>query len=261
MGADARYPEEHPARLVDLEPFALDIHPVTNAQFGRFAVSTGYVTNAERVRPAGSAVYSRPDGPVDLADPANWWEFAPGACWHRPFGWGSDLAGLSDHPVVHITMADAQAYCRWAVLRLPTEAEWERAAAIEPVPQSWPLAADGRLLANVWIGEFPHAPRRPDPPGTMPVGAFAPRSLGIYDQLGQVWELTADGVAKGGSYLCSESYCTRYRPAARMTPDGPTGHVGFRCATTGAEPTEPKFRSREVVPARAGHNLTRTPDG
>ena len=71
--------------------------------------------------------------------------------------------------------------------------------------------------------------------------AFAPRSLGIYDQLGQVWELTADGVAKGGSYLCSESYCMRYRPAARMTPDGPTGHIGFRCATTGAESTEPKF--------------------
>ncbi len=153
-----------------------------------------------------------------------------GACWSRPAGRASDLGGIADHPVVHITLEDAETYCRWAGLRLPTEAEWERAATIEPLPPTWPLAEDGQLLANVWIGEFPHRSRRPRPPGTMPVGAFPARPPGLHDQLGQVWELTRAGVAKGGSYLCAENYCTRYRPAARMTPAGPAGHIGFRCA-------------------------------
>lgn len=230
-GDGGRYPEEGPPVTVEVAAFLLDSHPVTNSQFGRFVVATGYVTEAELARPAVSAVFRRPLGPVDIAQSDRWWDEVPGASWHRRFGWGSDLTGIGDHPVVHVTLSDAEAYCRWAGLRLPTEDEWEYAASFAPLPPTWPLARDGRLLANVWVGEFPVESRRPDPPGTMPVGVFEPRDPGLYDQLGQVWELTADGIAKGGSYLCAENYCARYRPAARLAADRSTGHIGFRCAT------------------------------
>lgn len=230
MGSDHHYPEEAPARPVEVAGFRLDVHPVTVAQFAAFVEATGYRTAAERHRPAGAEVFVAPPGPVDLADPGSWWRFVPGAQWRRPDGRDRELEAWADHPVTQVDRADAEAYCDWVGARLPTEAEWERAASIDPLPASWPLAADGRLLANVWIGEFPWHSRRPAPPGTAPVGAFPPNSLGCVDLLGQVWEWTAGGVAKGGSYLCAANYCSRYRPSARLLPPGPTSHLGFRAA-------------------------------
>ena len=108
-GDGGRYPEEGPPVTVEVAAFLLDSHPVTNSQFGRFVVATGYVTEAELARPAVSAVFRRPLGPVDIAQSDRWWDEVPGASWHRRFGWGSDLTGIGDHPVVHVTLADAQA--------------------------------------------------------------------------------------------------------------------------------------------------------
>lgn len=229
MGSNHHYPEEAPEREVDVAAFRLDVHPVTVAQFAAFVAATGHVTAAERRRPAGGEVFVMPAEPVDLADPGRWWHFVLGAHWRRPEGSPIDLDAVADHPVTQVDLADAGAYAEWVGARLPTEAEWEWAAARDPLPVTWPLAADGRLLANVWIGEFPWQHRRPGRPGTAPVGAFPPRG-GCFDQLGQVWEWTAEGVAKGGSYLCAANYCSRYRPAARLFPAAPTAHLGFRCA-------------------------------
>jgi formylglycine-generating enzyme required for sulfatase activity len=236
MGSDHAYPEERPTREVTVAPFRLEAHQVTVAQFAAFVADTGHVTTAERV--GGSTVFVMPPGPVDLSQPESWWRFTPGASWRDD--------PTPDHPVVHVSLADAEAYAAWAGRRLPTEAEWERAAtAGGPLPPSWPLAADGRLLANVWIGTFPHEHRRPRAPGPMPVGAFDPTALGHHDLLGNVWEWTAPAVhasarvdpgdppvIKGGSFLCAPNYCSRYRPSARQVRvDGePACHIGLRCA-------------------------------
>ncbi len=225
MGSEHHYPEERPQREVTVGPFGLDVHPVTVAQFAEFVEATRYRTEAERRRPPGGEVFVAPDGPADLADPGQWWRFVPGASWR-------DRADdeHADHPVTFVTLADATAFADWSGARLPSEEEWEFAAARQHRPPSWPLAPDGRLLANVWIGEFPHQHRRPRPPGTMPVGSFPPSADGVFDLLGQVWELTDGGPAKGGSHLCAANYCSRYRPSARLLALLPTSHVGFRRA-------------------------------
>ena len=258
MGAARFYPEERPLRPATVQDFWLDETPVTNAAFARFVAATGHVTVAER--DGVSAVFERPATPPAVLDPALWWHQVAGACWHRPLGPGSDLAGLETHPVVHIAHADAAAYAVWAGKRLPTEAEWEYAArgGRHGVDYAWGdrLAPDGRLLANYWQGEFPHENTLLDGwERTSPVGVFPPNGYGLYDMIGNVWEWTADGwslpgdgatvasccggsggpqrkVIKGGSHLCARNYCQRYRPAARhpQAAADPTGHIGFRCA-------------------------------
>jgi len=264
MGAARFYPEERPVRRVTVEPFRIDPTPVTNATFRRFVDATGYVTLAERPVPdaplPGSAVFTPPAAPVDLADPSAWWRFREGACWHRPLGEGSTLAGLDDHPVVHVAFADALAYSRWAGKTLPTEVQWEFAArgGLEGADYAWGnvLAPDGLMLANYWQGDFPIENRMLDGwSRTSPVGHFPANGYGLHDMIGNVWEWTVDAwtlpgtgparaccgmrdaggtdrkVIKGGSHLCAANYCQRYRPAARHPqPVGETtGHIGFRC--------------------------------
>ncbi|MCU1394411.1 MAG: gliding motility-associated lipoprotein GldK [Ilumatobacteraceae bacterium] len=250
QGDDHAYPEEAPSREVRVDDFEIDVHPVTNAQFAAFVSSTGHITTAER---SGSAVFVPADAPVDLGRPDAWWRHDAGATWRRPREVALD-GEHDDHPVVAISRDDAAAYAAWAGGRLPTEAEWEWAAgAGEQLGVDWPLAGDGMLLANVWLGEFPWRSIRTRPPGTMPVGSFPPNPFGLFDMLGNVWELTADAwstdhhpasccggpatspaavVAKGGSFLCAANYCRRYRPAARHRQgiDEAACHVGFRCA-------------------------------
>lgn len=288
MGSDRFYPEERPLRTVSVDSFYMDSTPVTNAEFSRFVAETGYLTVAEiapdpadypgmpeeMMRP-GSLVFRPTDGPVDLGQPYQWWEFCFGADWRHPLGPASDLEGLEDHPVVHIAAQDAEAYAAWAGKRLPTEAEWEYAArgGLEQAEYAWgdTLSPEGVILANYWQGQFPWSKTSIDGwERTSPVGCFPPNAFGLFDLIGNVWEWTADWyrealptsrktccvphnprggtaeesfdpametvriprrVLKGGSHLCAENYCQRYRPAARHPQpiDTSTSHVGFRC--------------------------------
>jgi sulfatase modifying factor 1 len=259
LGSDEHYPEERPARDIDVAAFALDAAPVTNESFARFVAATGYVTACERAAPAGSAVFRMTEGPVDLGDPSGWWRFAPRASWRQPEGEGSSIEGRERHPVVHVAFEDALAYAAWCGKRLPTEPEWEAAARGELTGATYAwgdeLMPGGRLLANIWTGSFPWYFARGAAPGTAAVGEYPPTGYGLVDMIGNVWEWTAtpmhapkpcgctppaaasaDGapmlVLKGGSWLCAGEYCARYRPAARiaLTPDSTTAHVGFRCA-------------------------------
>lgn len=292
MGSTRFYPEEAPVRRVRVNPFAIDAAPVTNAAFAAFVAATGYVTMAERapdpkdypgMDPAlaepGSLVFEKTASPVDMTDVSQWWHFRPGADWRHPLGHGSSVDDLGDHPVVHVTHADAEAFAHWAGKALPTEAEWEFAArgGLEDADYAWgdELAPGGAMLANYWQGFFPFANQMLDGyERTSPVGSYPANGYGVYDMIGNVWEWTADWYAtpsalrgnagprccaianprgarrqdsydpeeaariprkvlKGGSHLCAESYCRRYRPAARHAQpiDSATTHIGFRCVT------------------------------
>jgi len=275
MGDETFYPEEHPVRRVHVDGFWIDVHPVTVAEFARFVDVTGYVTDAERPPDAaqlpgvdpellvpGSLVFTPTPGPVPLDDLRRWWRWVPGACWRHPEGPGSTVEGREDHPVTHVTVADAEAYARWAGKALPTEAEWERAArgGLEGATYPWgdEETPGGRPMANTWQGRFPWENLVLDGwIGTSPVGSFPPNGYGLHDVVGNVWEWTADTFAahpaeaphaccapgptavtatgrrviKGGSHLCAPNYCLRYRPAARQPQDidTATAHLGFRC--------------------------------
>ncbi len=217
----------------------------------------------ENLQP-GSLVFQRTTGPVDLRDVSQWWRWTPGACWNHPRGPRSSLRNRAEHPVVHIAYEDAAAYAQWAGYQLPTEAEWE-VAARGGLPHSayvWGNEPEqpGRPLANYWHGEFPYLPDT-GYGHSRPVGSFAANGYGLYDMAGNVWEWTSDWygpnrdnqpccgaesfdpnqpqfqiprqVVKGGSFLCADSYCMRYRPAARRPQQVDTGtsHIGFRCIT------------------------------
>ena len=198
----------------------------------------------------------------------DWWRIVPGADWRHPGGPGSSLAGLEQRPVVHVAWEDAMAYARWLGRDLPTEAEWEYAArgGLAGARYTWGDAHEsaGRRQANTWQGVFPAVDTGDDgyPARTAPVGCFRPNGYGLYDMAGNVWEWTRDWyrpgledaasleaggpprgrssdpnepgvskhVIKGGSYLCADDYCYRYRPAARTPgpPDSGASHVGFR---------------------------------
>jgi len=266
MGTDDRigYPAdgEGPVRRVTVAPFWMAATAVSNAGFAAFADATGYVTDAERF--GWSFVFAGllPDDFPDTSGvaAAPWWRQAFGASWRHPEGPQSNIDARMDHPVVHVSHGDALAYCAWAGLRLPTEAEWEFAArgGLEQKRYPWgdELTPSGEHLCNIWQGEFPVTNTQDDGYyGTAPVATFAPNGYGLYNVCGNAWEWCADWfsptfhiagpredpagpplgthrVIRGGSYLCHESYCYRYRVAARSanTPDSSTGNTGFRCA-------------------------------
>ncbi|MDF5752100.1 formylglycine-generating enzyme family protein [Spongiactinospora sp. TRM90649] len=254
---------EGPVREVRLRPFRVDAHAVSNAGFAVFADATGHVTEAERF--GWSHVFAgflsgalRRDSPRVAQTP--WWCGVKGADWRHPEGPGSSIEDRWDHPVVHVSWNDAAAYARWAGVRLPTEAEWEYAArgGLEQRRYPWgdELTPGGLHMCNIWQGAFPTKNTAEDGHrGTAPVDSFPPNGYGLRNVSGNVWEWCADRfsssfhlngprvdptgppsgdsrVLRGGSYMCHDSYCTRYRVAARMgnTGDSSSGHTGFRCA-------------------------------
>jgi formylglycine-generating enzyme required for sulfatase activity len=217
----------------------------------------------------GSLVFTPTPGPVDLRHMSQWWTWTPGACWKHPAGPDSSLAGCENHPVVHVAYEDALAYAAWAGKELPTEAEWKLAAhgGLDGATYTWGDASEqaGQKLANYWHGDFPWRPDR-GYGKTAPVGSYPPNGFGLFDMAGNVWEWTTDWyrdrhvpanprggsieesydpaqpqfrvprkVIKGGSFLCADSYCLRYRPAARRPQmiDTGTSHIGFRCILNG----------------------------
>jgi formylglycine-generating enzyme required for sulfatase activity len=255
IGSDRHYPEERPQRLGFVAAFALDVTPVTNAAFAAFVADTGYVTQAEQ---SGSGVFQMTSGPVPLSEPQRWWRFDPEASWRAPRGAGSSYLDVLEHPVTHVTQADAKAFAAWRGARLPTEHEWETAARLDhpEAEYAWGDAFKpaGQLWANVWTGSFPWYFAREGAPGPSAVGSYPASRAGFFDLIGNVWEWTSsrfDGsgdcgcappavgeerllTLKGGSHLCAGEYCARYRPAARIgvTAATSTSHIGFRCART-----------------------------
>jgi formylglycine-generating enzyme len=244
-GAAPHYPEEHPTLTLHVMAFSILAHEVTNEQFSEFVAATGYLTDAERhpasaMRAHGSAVFRYADAAMTDAAP---WQLVAGATWRAPGGPGTDIQGLGRYPVVHVSRNDARAYARWADARLPSEVEWEYAASIglqdAANPVSGAYDASGTPVANTWQGFFPFTNSAADGfVETAPAGCFPPSTVGLYDMIGNVWEWTetafADedsiGTIKGGSFLCADNHCRRYRPAARQPQAGDfsASHIGFR---------------------------------
>jgi sulfatase modifying factor 1 len=281
MGSDDESMRDaRPVHRVKVDGFWMDRSEVTNEQFARFVRATGYVTVAERkpdpkdfpdappeLLVAGSIVFTPPKEPVPLTNHLVWWRYQPGADWRHPEGPESSIEGREKHPVVQVCWDDADASCKWAGKRLPTEAEWEYAArgGLERRLYTWgdELNPGGKWMCNNWQGKFPTENTKDDGYlGTAPVGSFPPNGYGLVDMAGNVWEWCSDwyqpgypahdrtpnpqgpassydpaepGVPKrvqrGGSFLCCDNYCTRYLPGTRGKGalDSGASHLGFRC--------------------------------
>ena len=230
MGSDRHYPEEAPVHTVRVSGFWMDATPVTNAQFRKFVVATGYITLAEHApdpkdypgaQPemikAGSLVFVAPKHPVDLSNWANWWTFKFGANWRHPYGPRSSIAGLDDYPVVHVAYEDAVAYASWAGKELATEAQWELAArgGFEDADYAWgdEFTPAGKHMANTWQGAFPNRNAAED--GfirTSPVNTYPPNGYGLYDMIGNVWEWTSDWYADRHAADAVKPCCIPFNP-------------------------------------------------
>jgi formylglycine-generating enzyme required for sulfatase activity len=207
-----------------------------------------------------SVVFRKTDGPVDLRNPYNWWTFVPGADWRHPRGRGSSLQGLWQHPVVHVSYADVEAYAAWAGKALPTEAEWEYAArgGLDGAIFAWgdEFAPGGQMMANTWQGEFPWQNLLTDGyEGTSPVGSFPANGYGLYDVTGNVWEWTEDSFSPRHPADAADACCIprnprittshQVRPAAE-----PGSHLPRRVIKGGSHLCAPNYCLRYRPAAR-----------
>lgn len=288
-------PREQPAHQVYVDGFFIDITEVTNKQFKKFVKETNYKTVAEReidwevmkenlpvgtpkphdsLLQPGSLIFNKNVNKIaSMGNYLQWWTWKIGANWKHPQGPNSSIEGKDNYPVVHIAYEDAMAYCKWANRRLPTEAEWEAAALGTRSNSIYTWGNNPDILdqkANTWQGVFPvKNDSRDGFESIAPVKSFDPNSIGIYDMLGNVWELTSDlfnvnyykeldiskvsknpkgadksyspsnpyqleHIIKGGSFLCNASYCASFRISAKMgtSPDSSSDHSGFRTVAT-----------------------------
>jgi formylglycine-generating enzyme required for sulfatase activity len=264
---DTENPEEQPIRKTTVAGLWMDRTEVTNDEFAEFVKATGYLTGAERpvdtrthpglppaMQQPGAVVFVMPNDVNGHGDVTQWWRYIAGANWRHPGGPATSIEGRGAFPVVTVTYEDAQAYARWKGHSLPTEAQWEWAARA-----GQPKAAQDHAQpkqANTWQGLFPVVNSGEDGfVGLAPVGCYAPNALGLFDMIGNAWELTADAYApfhpdptavktptkmaasapgqrviKGGSFLCAPNYCMRYRSGSRQPQEDDLGtsHLGFR---------------------------------
>lgn len=258
---------EGPARRVSLSAFSIAVATVSNRQFAAFVRATRYVTQAEQFGSSFVFYLQLPEttrrDARRVASGLPWWVPIEGTCWQRPEGPGSHIYDRAEHPVVHVSWHDAAAYCAWAGVRLPTEAEWECAARGGPEGRRFPwgdeFTQDGAPRCHIWRGVFPNAPADAWHPSPIAAVSGAPNDFGLFNTCGNVWEWCADWYSagyhaetpslnphraeptgrrtmRGGSFLCHESYCNRYRVAARHsnTPESSASNIGFRIALTSA---------------------------
>jgi formylglycine-generating enzyme len=261
MGSTSFYPEEAPVHTVAVAGFAIERHPVSNAQFAEFVSQTGYVTVAEQpldpalypgvahadLRP-GALIFRPTAGPVDLRNWRQWWDWVPGANWRHPLGPDGDIDAKPDHPVVAIAYPDALAYARWAGRRLPSEAEWEYAAkagSTTVYPWGDDAAPDGRLMANTWQGRFPY---RNNGAlgwfGTSPVGTFPPNGFGLVDMIGNVWEWTT-------TRFSAHHRQGQAQPSPCCAPVGPADPTVSQTLKGGSHLCAPEYCHRYRAAARS----------
>jgi formylglycine-generating enzyme required for sulfatase activity len=280
MGSDVDYPEEAPAHDVEVGPFLIDPKPVTNAEFAAFVQSTGHVTYAE-ITPsaadypgaiqdslyAGSLVFSQPRRVVNTTDWSQWWRFCAGADWRHPNGPTSSIAGLDEHPVVHVAYSDAYAYAEWAGKALPTEAEWEFAArgGLESAKYAWGevFRPGGKHMANTWQGRFPVQNLCEDGwEATSPVGTFSPNGYGLFDMIGNVWEWTQDWWQPGHVTESGKACCIPKNPRGPIAgvhdnhapiPQRVLKGGSFLCSPNYCQRYRPSARHAEAIDTSTCH--------